>query len=65
MANYLITWLFSNRRDQGQDLAEYALLIGLLALVVLLSLTILGEEVSSIFSAIANNVMAWPATYGW
>jgi pilus assembly protein Flp/PilA len=45
--------------QEGQDLAEYALLIGLIALVVLLAVTILGTNLSQLFSEIASEVGGW------
>jgi pilus assembly protein Flp/PilA len=65
MVDFLRAWLQSRRSEQGQDLAEYALLIGLIALIVILAVTFLGNEISLVFSAIATNVLAWPAIYGW
>jgi pilus assembly protein Flp/PilA len=56
MLDYLWTVL---RKEKGQDLAEYALLIGLIALIVILAVTLLGQEISLIFSTIANNIGAW------
>ena len=50
------TWL---AEQEGQDLAEYALLIGLIALVVLLAVTVLGTNLSTLFSNIASRVAAW------
>jgi pilus assembly protein Flp/PilA len=47
------------QREKGQDLAEYALLIGLIALVVVLAVTFLGEEISGIFSDIAQAIAGW------
>lgn len=41
-------------RDQGQDLAEYSLLIGLLALVVIISVSLIGMNLSGVFSFLAN-----------
>ena len=35
---------FLRKTEKGQDLAEYALLIGLIALVVILAVTILGTN---------------------
>jgi pilus assembly protein Flp/PilA len=46
-------------REEGQDLAEYALLIGLIALVVLLAVTLLGNNLSTLFSTIASEVGTW------
>ena len=45
--------------QEGQDLAEYALLIGLIALVVLLAVTVLGANLSTLFSQIASEVGNW------
>jgi pilus assembly protein Flp/PilA len=45
--------------QEGQDLAEYALLIGLIALVVLLAVTVLGTNLSTLFSQIASEVGNW------
>ena len=47
-------------REEGQDLAEYALLIGLIALVVILAVTFLGGQLSSLFSTIGSHVAGWP-----
>jgi len=59
MIEYIKTWFLSKRSEKGQDLAEYALLIGLIALIVILAVTLLGEQISIIFSTIANNVAGW------
>jgi Flp pilus assembly pilin Flp len=42
--------------DYGQDLAEYAVFIGLIALVVVISITLIGSEISDIFIAIATAI---------
>lgn len=41
------------REDEGQDLAEYALLISLVAIVAIAGVTLLGGRVMAIFGAIA------------
>jgi pilus assembly protein Flp/PilA len=46
------------RPDEGQDLAEYALLIGLIALVVIGAVTLLGENMSDVFSQLESDVGA-------
>jgi pilus assembly protein Flp/PilA len=51
--------IFKTKSEKGQDLAEYALLIGLIALIVILAVTLLGQEISDIFSAIASNISTW------
>ena len=41
------------RSENGQDLAEYSLFIGLIALLVVVSVTIIGGNIRTIFNAIA------------
>ncbi len=43
----------SYRSEDGQDLAEYSLFIGLIALLVVVSVTIIGGSIRTIFNAIA------------
>jgi len=45
------------RDDSGQDLLEYALLIGLIALVTVLAVTNAGSQVNRIFTAIATSLV--------
>jgi pilus assembly protein Flp/PilA len=47
------------RNERGQDLAEYAIMLGLIALVVILSLTLLGGNISNVFSSLASQVVTW------
>jgi pilus assembly protein Flp/PilA len=44
------------RADSGQDLLEYALLMGLIALVAVLAVTSTGTSVNRIFDAIAQSL---------
>ena len=44
------------RDDSGQDLLEYALLVGLIALVAVLAVTTTGTSVNAIFSAISSSL---------
>jgi pilus assembly protein Flp/PilA len=44
------------RDDSGQDLLEYALLIGLIALVAVLAVTSTGTSVNRIFDSIAQSL---------
>jgi pilus assembly protein Flp/PilA len=59
MSEYIKSWILSKRSERGQDLAEYALLIGLIALIVILAVTLLGNNISTIFNAIATNIETW------
>ena len=43
----------THRSEEGQDLAEYSMLIGLIALLVVVSLTIIGTSINDVFNAIA------------
>ena len=44
------------KNERGQDLAEYAVFIGLIALVVVVSMTIIGSGISNVFIAIATAI---------
>ena len=54
----------AEKKEKGQDLAEYALLLGLIALIVILAVTLLGTEISVIFSNIANNFASYDIAGG-
>ena len=59
MLEYIRSWFMVRKGEKGQDLAEYALLIGLIALVVLLAVTFLGTQIDAIFSRIGSNIATW------
>ncbi|HUP01707.1 MAG TPA: Flp family type IVb pilin [Gemmatimonadota bacterium] len=40
--------------ESGQDLAEYALLVALIALVVIAAVTMLGQNINTLFTDVAN-----------
>ena len=42
--------------DAGQDLLEYALLVGLIALVAVVAVTSTGNNVSTVFNKIAGEI---------
>jgi pilus assembly protein Flp/PilA len=45
------------RRDEdGQGLAEYALILALIAIIAIIALIFLGNQVSSILSNVGNSV---------
>ena len=44
--------------ESGQDLAEYAMMIGLIALAVLVTVTLLGSSVSTTFADIDTTLQA-------
>ena len=44
------------RDDEGQGLAEYALILALIAIVAILALIFLGSQISGILSDVGNSV---------
>jgi pilus assembly protein Flp/PilA len=44
------------RKDEGQDLLEYALLVALIALVAIGAVTLAGKKVDSVFTAIKDAI---------
>jgi pilus assembly protein Flp/PilA len=49
-------WFAALRREDGQGLAEYALILALIAVVAILALVFLGTQISSILSSIGVNI---------
>lgn len=47
------TWL---RREEGQGLVEYGLIIFLVAIVIIAILVLLGPQIGSIFSGITGSI---------
>jgi len=45
-----------HRDEEGQGLAEYALILALIAIVAIIALIFLGGKVSQIFSNVGNSV---------
>ncbi len=44
------------RDDEGQGLAEYALILALIAIVAIIALIFLGGQVSTILSTVGNSI---------
>lgn len=42
--------------ESGQDLAEYAILIGLIALAVVVAVAILGSNIAELFAVLGSTV---------
>jgi pilus assembly protein Flp/PilA len=53
---YLVSLVSSLRRDDAQDLLEYALLVALIALVAIAAVTAAGVKVNAVFNAIATAI---------
>jgi pilus assembly protein Flp/PilA len=47
---------FISRDEEGQGLAEYALILALIAIVAIVALIFLGGQISSILSTVGNSV---------
>lgn len=47
---------FLDRDEAGQGLAEYALILSLIAIVAIFALAFLGSNVSSLLSTVGNSV---------
>lgn len=45
---------FLPKGEKGQDLAEYGMLIGLIALIVVGAVTLVGTDINDVFTAISN-----------
>jgi len=61
MFQYLRAWFATHIPDseRGQDLAEYGMLIGLIALVVVGAVIVLGTNLFGVFTSIAGQVGPW------
>ena len=53
---YVAIMSFINRDEEGQGLAEYALILALIAIVAIIALIFLGTQVSKIMSTVGNSV---------
>jgi pilus assembly protein Flp/PilA len=46
-------------REEGQDLAEYGMLVALIAFIVIVAVTLFGDNLSTFFNSIAVTVAGW------
>ena len=46
----------TEKREEGASLVEYALLVGLIAVVCIVAVRLLGTSISAKFSAVASDV---------
>jgi len=55
--SFITALIASFRRDEeGQGLAEYALILALIAIVAILALIFLGSQISSILSTVGSSI---------
>jgi Flp pilus assembly pilin Flp len=53
---YLSNLLARTREEDGQGLAEYALILAFIAVVAIAALTFLGSDISSLLSKVATSL---------
>jgi len=57
MVDFLLSRYFElSRDDEGQGLAEYALILALIAIIAIVALIFLGEQISTILSQIGEQI---------
>jgi pilus assembly protein Flp/PilA len=54
MIERLVAWM--SRHNEGQGLAEYALLLALIAIVAIAALLFLGGQVSTVLSTVGSSI---------
>jgi pilus assembly protein Flp/PilA len=47
---------YITRKEEGATLAEYGLLLALIAVVCIAAITVLGTKISSMFSTVAGSI---------
>jgi pilus assembly protein Flp/PilA len=56
VARMLQTWVAFRESEEGQGLVEYALIIALVAILLVVALTTLNGQLSSVFSNISSSL---------
>lgn len=51
----MMTWL---RRDEGQTLVEYALIVGLVSIAAIVIMILMGTEIGNVFNKITSKLSA-------
>jgi pilus assembly protein Flp/PilA len=51
LLNKVLSWL---RRDEGQTLVEYALIVGLVSIAAILTMVLMGDSIEAVFDGIAG-----------
>ena len=54
----VFTTLWSRDEEEGQGLAEYALILGLIAVVAIVSMIFLGDTIADLMSMIGDTIDA-------
>lgn len=53
---YLQAWLGQFEKEEGQGMAEYALILVLIAVVVIAGVTLLGGQISTVFGQVTGGL---------
>jgi pilus assembly protein Flp/PilA len=56
MALFTDLLAFLHRDEEGQGLAEYALILALIAIIAIIALIFLGNQVSSVLSKVGSSI---------
>lgn len=56
MITYLLARLNILNHEKGATAVEYALLVALIALAIIIAVTLLGTQLSALFTRIANTI---------
>jgi len=48
--------LLSSKSEKGQDLSEYGLLVGFIAIVILVAVTLFGQNLSAFWNSLATTI---------
>jgi pilus assembly protein Flp/PilA len=56
LSTYLAVLNFFDRDEEGQGLAEYALILALIAIIAIVALIFLGGQVSTMLSTVGKSV---------
>jgi pilus assembly protein Flp/PilA len=61
MLQYIYTYVMAHlpKSEKGQDLSEYGLLVALIAIIVLVAVTLFGQNLSTFFNNLATTVSSW------
>jgi pilus assembly protein Flp/PilA len=49
-------WSWSRRHEEGQGLAEYALILALIAMIAIIALIFLGDKIQTTLSVVGNSL---------
>jgi Flp pilus assembly pilin Flp len=48
--------LFFDKSEKGQDLSEYGLLVGFIAIIILVAVTVFGQNLSAFWNRVATEL---------